>query len=76
MFFKLHLVHSTAGFPGGSDGKQYACNTGVLSLIPGSRRSPGAGNGNPLQYSFLENPMDRSLANYSTWGRKELDMTE
>ena len=46
------------GFPGGSDGKVSACIVGVLGLIPGSGRSPGEGNGNPLQYSCLENPMD------------------
>ena len=44
----------------GSDGKESACNAGDLGLIPGSGRSPGEGNGNPLlQYSCLENPMDR-----------------
>jgi len=43
----------------GSEGKASACNTGDLSSIPGSGRSPGEGNGNPLQYSCLENPMDR-----------------
>ena len=47
------------GFPGGSDGKASACNVGDLGSIPGSGRSPGEGNGNPLQYSCLENPMDR-----------------
>ena len=47
------------GFPGGSDDKEFACNTENLGLIPGSGRSPGGGNGNPLQYSCLENPMDR-----------------
>ena len=46
------------GFPGGSDGKASACNAGDPGLIPGSGRSPGEGNGNPLQYSCLENPMD------------------
>ena len=45
-------------FPGGSDGKESACNMGDLGLIPGLGRSPGEGNGNPLQYSCLENPMD------------------
>ena len=40
-------------------GKESACNAGVSGLIPGSGRSPGEGNGNPLQYSCLENPMDR-----------------
>ena len=46
-------------FPGGSEVKAPACNAGDLGLIPGSGRSPGEGNGNPLQYSCLENPMDR-----------------
>ena len=45
-------------FPGGSEVKASACNAGDLGLIPGSERSPGEGNGNPLQYSCLENPMD------------------
>ena len=43
------------GFPGGSDGKESACNAGDLSSVPGLRRSPGEGNSNPLQYSCLEN---------------------
>ena len=47
------------GFPGGSDGKESACNAEDLGSIPGSGRSPGEGNGNPLQYSCLENSMDR-----------------
>ena len=46
-------------FPGGSEVKESACNVGDLGSIPGSGRSPGEGNGNPLQYSCLENPMDR-----------------
>ena len=45
--------------PGGSDGKAFAYNAGDLGSIPGSRRSPGEGNSNPLQYSCLENPMER-----------------
>ena len=48
------------GFPGGSDGKESTCNAGDLGSIPGLRRSPGGGHGNPLQYSCLENPMDRA----------------
>ena len=44
--------------PGGSNGKATAYNVGDLGLIPGSGRSPGEGNGNPLQYSCLANPMD------------------
>ena len=47
------------GFPGGSDGKESACSAGDWGLISGSGRSPGEGNGNPLQSSCLENPMDR-----------------
>ena len=46
------------GFPGGSEVKASASNAGDLGSIPGSGRSPGEGNGNPLQYSCLENPMD------------------
>ena len=45
--------------PSGSDGKESACNAGDLASISGSGRSPGEGNGNPLQYSCLENPTDR-----------------
>jgi len=44
------------GFPGSSDSKESACNVGDLGSIPGLRRSPGGGHGNPLQYSCLENP--------------------
>ena len=47
------------GFPAGSDGKESACNAGDLGSIPGSDRSPGDGNGYPLQYSCPENSMDR-----------------
>ena len=46
------------GCPGGSDGEASAYNAGDLGSIPGSGRSPGEGNGNPPQYSCLENPMD------------------
>ena len=46
-------------YPGGSEGKASACNVGGLGLIPGLEKSPGGGNGNPLYYSCLENPMDR-----------------
>ena len=55
-------------FPGGSDGKVSAYNAGDLGSIPGSGRSPGEGNGNPLQYSCLENPMDGGTwLGYSPW---------
>ena len=47
------------GFSGGSEVKASACNAGDQGWIPGSRRSPGEGNGNSLWYSYLENPMDR-----------------
>ena len=56
-FSKMYLIH--LGFPGGSEGKESVCNAGDLGSISGSGRSPGEGNGYPLQYSCLENPMDR-----------------
>ena len=52
-------MHKARGFPGGSDGEESACNAGDLGLIPGSGRSPGEGNGNPLQFSCLDNSRDR-----------------
>ena len=52
------MTVDTRGFAGGSDGNASACNAGDLGLILGSRRSPEEGNGNPLQYSCLENSMD------------------
>ena len=65
------------GFPVGSNGKESACSAGVLGSIPGTGRSPGEWNGYPLQYSWLENAMDRG----AWWATvhsvtKELDMTE
>ena len=54
----LMMAILTRGFPGGSDGKESACNVGDLGLIPGLGRSPGEGKGYPLQYSGLENSMD------------------
>ena len=65
-------------FPGGSDGKASVCNAGDPGSIPGSGRSPGEGNGNPLRYSFLPGKFhgQRSLVGYSPWGRKESDTTE
>ena len=66
LFIVLESLKLVLGLPGGSDGKESACNAGDKGSIPGSGRSPGEGNGNPLQYSCLENPMD--------WDRKELDM--
>ena len=61
----LHYLHhsltpgKSQDFPGGSEIKASACNAGDLGSIPGSGRSPAEGNGNPLQYSCLENPIDR-----------------
>ena len=54
----IHSIH-TLSFPGGSDSKESTCNARDPGSIPGSGRSPGEGNGDPLQYSCLENPMDR-----------------
>ena len=54
-----YTIEMNMGFPGGSDGKESACNAEDQGLTPGSGRSPGVGNGYPLQYSYLENPMDR-----------------
>ena len=59
------------GFPGGSAGKESACNVGDLSSIPGLGRSPGEGKGYPLQYSGLENSMD-----YTVHEVAKSDMTE
>ena len=55
----LQSLLETWGFPGGSDGKESAYNAGDLGFISGLGRSSGGGHGNPLQYSGLENPMDR-----------------
>ena len=71
------------GFPGGTDGKESIYNAGDLDLIPGLGRSSGEGNGSPLQYSCLENPMDGGAwqatvhaVGCNPWGRKEWDTTE
>ena len=50
-----HLIQTSEGFPGGSDGKESACNAEDPAVIPGWERSPEEGNGNTLQYSCLEN---------------------
>ena len=61
MFFLIivHTSDKSGGFLGDSDGKESFCNVGDLGSIPGSGRSPGGGNDNPLQYSCLKNPTDR-----------------
>ena len=64
------------GFPGGSDGKESACNVGDLGLIPWLRRSPEEGHGNPLQYFCLKNSMDREAWQATVHGIPESDMTE
>ena len=77
--FQLGTTVFTAGlvgFPGGSDCKESACKAGDRGSIPGLGRSPGEGNGNPLQYSCLENPMDSGAWRLQSMGSQELDMTE
>ena len=64
------------GFPGGSDGKESACIAGDVGSIHGSEGSPGEGNGNPLQYSCLENSWTEELAGHSPWCCEELDKTK
>ena len=65
------------GFPGGSDNKASAYNAGETWVQSPSGRSPREGNGNLLQYSCLENPIDRgALVGYSPWGLKGSDTTE
>ena len=58
-FGKTSTYALLGSFPGGSDSKESACSPGDPGLIPGSGRSPGEENGNPLQHSCLRNPMDR-----------------
>ena len=72
------LLKYCLGFPGDSVVKNPPANAGYMGSIPGLGRSPGEGNGNPLQYSCLENPMDGGAwwATYSPWGHKESDTTE
>ena len=66
----------SVGFPGGSEVKASACNAGNLGLIPGLGRSLGEGNDNPLQYSFLENPMNRGAWHAMVHRIAESDITE
>ena len=67
---------SVTGFPGGLGDKASACNVGDPGSIPESGRFPGEGNGNPLQYSCLENPMDRRAWWSTVHGVAESDMTD
>ena len=59
MAINFAVYYEVVGFSGASVGKESACNAGNPGSIPGSGRSPGEGNGNPLRYSCLENSMDR-----------------
>ena len=82
------IIMSLWGFPNGLSDKESTYSAGDTGFIPGSGKPPGEGNGNPLQYSCLENPMDggawwaaeshgrRSLVGCSPWGHKYSDMTE
>ena len=73
----LYLGKSVGSLPRWLSGKDSVCNAQDLSSIPGSGRSPGGRNGNPLHCSCLEKPhRQRSLVGHSPWGHKELDTTE
>ena len=71
----MYLSTHNMGFPGGSDGKEAFCNARDLGLTPGSGRSLAEGNGHPLQYSCLENPMDRGAWWGTVHGVAESGMT-
>ena len=73
---KISHSYWLLGFPGGSDGKESACDVGDLSSIPGLGRSSRGGHGNPLQYSCLENPMDRGAGGLQPMGSQRVDTTE
>ena len=64
------------GFPGGLDSEESACNIGDQGLITGSGRCPGEGNGNPFQYSCLENSMNREARQSTVHGIAESGATE
>ena len=66
--FYYSFYTSILGFLGGSDGEEFTCNAGDPGLIPGLGRSPGEGNGYPLQYSCLENPVDRGAGGLQSTG--------
>ena len=70
------LVQKEGGFPGGSDGKESACNVVDLDLIPRLGRSPEEGSGCPLQYSCLENSMERGVWRIAVHRVAESDTTE
>jgi len=64
----LTVISTAWGVPGDSDGKESACNAGDMGSIPGSGRSPGEGNSNPLWYSCLENPMTEETGRLQSMG--------
>ena len=68
-------INTNLSLPGGSDGKESTCNAGDPGSIPGSGRSPGEGNGYPLQYSCWRSPWTEESGGYSSRGHKELDTT-
>ena len=68
------MRNEEVGFPGGTVVKNPPTYAGDVDLIPGLGRNPGEGNGNPIQYSCLENSMD--LEGYSSWGHRESATTE
>ena len=70
--FLFCLLFRPVHFPGGSEVKESACNAGDLGSIPGLGRSPGEGNGNPLQYSCLENPMDEEHGGLQSMGSQRV----
>ena len=71
LIFVIVLFYFLKSLPGRSDSKESACNAGDLGLIPGMGRSPGGGHGNPLQYSCLENPVDRGAWRVTVRGETE-----
>ena len=73
----IYQYKKRTGFPGSSDGKESACKAGHRRSIPELERFPREGNGNPLQYSCLENfSGQRSLVGYNPWDGKQLDTSE
>ena len=75
--FPCHKYYShghIGAFPGGSSGKESACQAEDAGSVPGSRRSPGEGNGKLLQYSCLENPMDRGACRLQSMGSQGSDI--